>query len=54
MLNHGALERSAFLVARLANNPGKAGLAILKLTFTLESLVGLTGELEGFDPSMIL
>ena len=39
MLNHGALERSAFLVARLANNPVRAGLAVLKLTFTLESLV---------------
>ena len=54
MLNHGALERSAFLVARLANNLGKAGLAMHKLTFTLESLVGLTGEFEGFNPSMIL
>ena len=54
MLNHGALERSAFLVARLANNPVRAGLAVLKLTFTLESLVGLTGDFEGFDPSMLL
>ena len=44
----------AFLVARLANNPVRAGLAVLKLTFTLESLVGLTGDFEGFDPSMIL
>ena len=48
------LSEGAFLVARLANNPGKAGLAILKLTFTLESLVGLTGDFEGFNPSMIL